>query len=607
MAFEIAELVGSYKIVDQLGRGGMATVYKAYHKALDRHVAIKVIHKAFLEDSNFLSRFQREAKVVASLDHPNIIPVYDFSEHKDQPYLVMKLVDGMTLKERMDKEPLSYDEILKIVDSVGAAIDYAHNKRILHRDIKPSNVIIASDGKIYLTDFGLARIAQSGDSSLTGDRMIGTPHYMSPEQAMSSTDLDGRTDIYSFGVMLYEMIVGRVPFTADTPFTVIHDHIYTPVEPPREINPQIPVEVEEILMKALAKKPADRYPTIGEMILALRGALDEKEPAYFAAPPILSPQEVDSAAVSPSKAETPPALEDENGLEVPPWAQGESGRVLEETLEVGSPAKDAVEVKPVDEQETKKIKRAWWVIGGILAGVVLVLFLIFGFNQVRKIYANQQTKQGETQTVESLAGKPTVNIQSTPEYLEAWMLLDSGLESWNSGAVEGAEQQLEQIPEVVGKDAKFYENAIILLGEREEWLFAAMLITTPGAQLPEGLNQELIDIIHYTVFMAAKDERAGDLFAQNTGDPLFSVAKIRYRLYFGDQDAAKTDLEAITHNEAIVENFPEVYLLEVEIHLHFGERLRAREKVREILQNRMKFPRWIVGYAEILENRLGTE
>ncbi len=484
---------------------------------------------------------------------------------------------------------------------------YAHEKRILHRDIKPSNVIIASDGKIFLTDFGLARIIQTGDSSLTGDRMIGTPHYMSPEQAMSSTDLDGRTDIYSFGVMLYEMIVGRVPFTAETPFTSIHDHIYTPVEPPRSINPQIPVEVEEVLMKALAKKPADRFPDIGEMTQALRAALDEKEAIYLAATPIASSQEVESADVSPSQAETPAALDDENGHEMPPWDQEKSERIQDETLEAGSPAENVVEVKPLGEQVTKKSKRVWWIIGGISVGLILIMGLIFGINLVRKISTNQQTKQAPTQTIEAQAANPTPKIQTTPEYLEAWQLLETGLESFNSGNVDATEQQLEQITKIVGKDIIFYENALRVLGDQDEWLFAAMLITTPGAQLPGGLEQQLIDAIQHTLYMAAKDERAGELLAQNAGNPLFTVADIRFRLYFGDQDSAKSDLEALAQNEAFVNDFPEANLLEVEIHFIFGERMRAREKVREILRNRLKYPRWIISYAEILENRSGTE
>ncbi|MCJ7622510.1 MAG: protein kinase, partial [Anaerolineaceae bacterium] len=551
MSFNIAELVGPYEIVEQLGRGGMATVYRAYHKALDRYVAIKVMHQAFMEDSNFLSRFQREAKVVASLDHPNIIPIYDFSEHKGQPYLVMKLVDGITLKERIENEHLSYNEILEIIESVAAALGYAHKKRILHRDIKPSNVIIASDGKIYLTDFGLARIIQSGDSSLTGDRMIGTPHYMSPEQAMSSTDLDGRTDIYSLGVMLYEMIVGRVPFTADTPFMIIHDHIYTPVEPPRGINPQIPVEVEEVLMKALAKKPADRFHNVGEMIHALRTALDQMEPAYLASYPIDSMQETQLGEVSPSQVETPPVLNDEIEFGMPPWVLEEPERVQEGTLGVALPFEHAVDAKPVIRQETKKSKRVWWIIAGILAGLILILCMLVGINQAQKIYANQQTKQAGTQTAEVLAANPTSNIQSPPEYEQAWQLLDSALESWNSADAIAAERQLEQITKIVGNDVVFYENALKLLGDREEWLFAAMLITTPGAQLPAGLDQELIDIVHHALFMAASDERAGELLAQNAGDPLFAVADIRFQLYFGDWDSARTDLEALAQNEVI--------------------------------------------------------
>ncbi len=217
MPFVVGETVGPYRIIEQLGQGGMATVFKAYHPALDRYVAIKAMHPAFMEDPNFLARFQREAQVVAKLEHPGIVPVYDFAEHESRPYLVMRYIEGETLKARLSRGPLTKDEVLTIVDAMGSALAYAHEQGILHRDIKPSNVLLANEGKIFLADFGLARIAQAGASTLSTDVMLGTPQYISPEQAMGKRDLGAGTDIYSFGVMLYELVAGRVPFSADTP------------------------------------------------------------------------------------------------------------------------------------------------------------------------------------------------------------------------------------------------------------------------------------------------------------------------------------------------------------------------------------------------------
>jgi len=174
MSFNVGENVGPYRIIEQLGQGGMATVYKAYHAALDRYVAIKALHPAFGEDQNFLARFQREARLIAKLEHPNIVPIYDYSEHESRPYLVMKFIEGDTLKARLIKGPLTSAEIDKIVGTVGSALAYAHKQGVLHRDIKPSNVLVGQDGQLYLADFGLARIAQSGESTLSSDMIMGT-------------------------------------------------------------------------------------------------------------------------------------------------------------------------------------------------------------------------------------------------------------------------------------------------------------------------------------------------------------------------------------------------------------------------------------------------
>lgn len=273
MPFSTGENVGPYRIIEKLGQGGMATVFKAYHPALDRYVAIKVLHSAFRDDSNFLARFEREARIVAKLDHPNIVPIYDFAEHEGQPYLVMQFIEGETLKARLRNGPLGPEEVLEVLRAVGSALAYAHGRGILHRDIKPSNVILTPGGRIYLTDFGLARMVKTGESTLSRDMMVGTPQYISPEQAKGDTKLDACTDIYSLGVVLYELLVGDVPFRADTPFAIIHDHIFTPLPLPRSVKPDIPEELERVLLRALAKDSEDRFQTVGELVAAFETAL----------------------------------------------------------------------------------------------------------------------------------------------------------------------------------------------------------------------------------------------------------------------------------------------------------------------------------------------
>lgn len=275
MSFAPGENVGPYRIIEQLGQGGMASVFKAYHPALDRFVAIKVLHPAFKQEPNFLSRFQREARVVAKLEHPNIVPIYDFAEHEGQPYLVMKYIEGVTLKARLNQGPLNKEEAINIVQAVGNALTYAHERGVLHRDVKPSNILLSPDGSIYLADFGLARMAEAGASTLSKDVMLGTPQYISPEQAKGNIELHEGTDVYSFGVVLYELVVGRVPFNADTPFSIIHDHIYTPLPLPSAVNPNVPGVTERVLLKSLAKDPADRFDSVQALVGAFSSAVAE--------------------------------------------------------------------------------------------------------------------------------------------------------------------------------------------------------------------------------------------------------------------------------------------------------------------------------------------
>lgn len=275
MALYEGQTLGPYQIIGQLGQGGMATVYKAYHAKLDRYVAIKVMHPAFKDDGSFLARFEREAQIVAKLEHAHIVPVYDYAEHDGQPYLVMKFIEGRTLKRILSAGPPTLEQILGILTPIASALTYAHRQGVLHRDIKPSNIVLDKDDVPYLADFGLARIAQAGESTMSADMILGTPQYISPEQARGEKNLDARTDLYSLGVILYEMVVGRVPFNADTPYAVVHDQIYTDLPLPSKLNPDIPEPVERVLLKALAKKPADRYTSANEMIDAFRRAAAE--------------------------------------------------------------------------------------------------------------------------------------------------------------------------------------------------------------------------------------------------------------------------------------------------------------------------------------------
>jgi serine/threonine protein kinase len=267
------ETVGPYCIIEQLGQGGVATVYKAYHAALDRDVAIKVLHPAFKNDPQFFARFQREARIVAKLEHSHIVPVYDFNEHEGEPYLVMRYVQGGTLKYHLKNTPMDPAEVLRLMRPICSALTYAHKQGVLHRDIKPSNIMLAKDGSVFLTDFGLARMTEIGESTLSKDMMVGTPQYISPEQAQGLKDLDDRTDIYSLGVILFEMLTGSVPYSSDTPFAIIHDHIYKPLPLPHTIYSDIDPKAEKVILRALAKDPNDRFATVQDFLTALEGAL----------------------------------------------------------------------------------------------------------------------------------------------------------------------------------------------------------------------------------------------------------------------------------------------------------------------------------------------
>ncbi len=280
------QMLGPYRIINQIGKGGMATVYKAYQASVDRYVAIKVLPSQLAESPEFARRFQQEARIIAKLEHPHILPVFDYGESDGVAYFVMRYLDAGTLKERMEsRRPLPLEEIDRIFTQLAEALSYAHGHGVVHRDLKPANALIDSQGNIFLTDFGIAKLLESASPRLTQtDAIMGTPAYISPEQAQSRP-VDQRSDIYSLGIILYEMATGQVPYVADTPLAVLFKHISDPLPPPSQVKPDIPPSIEQVILQALSKNPEDRFGTAAEFIAAWKRAIADRDVVLQAPPP----------------------------------------------------------------------------------------------------------------------------------------------------------------------------------------------------------------------------------------------------------------------------------------------------------------------------------
>ncbi|MBL8089751.1 MAG: serine/threonine protein kinase [Anaerolineales bacterium] len=561
MSFKVGENIGPYRIIEQLGQGGMATVFKAYHASLDRYVAVKALHQAFNEDSTFTARFQREARVVAKLEHPNIVPVYDYSEHENRPYLVMKFIEGDTLKARFQRGALSSQEIEQVVTSVGSALGYAHQQGVLHRDIKPSNVLLSTEGVMYLADFGLARIAQAGESTLSSDSIMGTPQYISPEQAMGKKDLDSGTDIYSFGVMLYEMVVGQVPFSADTPFSIIHDHIYTPLPLPMDINPKVPEPVQKVLLKALAKDRTDRYQTVEDLVSAFKSAWTEAG----------VPMQGTAITMRPASLKRDTKIQD---------------KATARRIEASQPV-------------AQKRSSSWLWIGISLIFIVCIGLGAFAYRNglVRRFFAQPTTVVINSPvpvipTLPPVTAEPNLSpaiaaaqelVKQNPADPNAHLQLS--LAFYDDGQPVRAAEALAQAANLAGTNKDFFANASRQYRDREAWVLAAgMDLRLAQVYRAEGdIPKDVMTALRESVYKASEQKEMPLFVFFERIDaidlPLGYIARGRYALFNGSLEDAKTN---VLNAEKVKPDLYEIPLLKSEIAIKLNDTNTAKSLLNAI-------------------------
>ena len=366
----IGQSLGRYHILEQLGEGGMAIVYKAYDTRLESDVAVKVIRIERLAPEilqRAMKRFEREAKSLAQLTHPNLVKVLDYGEYEGQPYLVMPYLPGGTLKQKMKGRPMEWQIAARLLIPIARALDYAHKRGLIHRDVKPSNILITESGEPMLTDFGVAKIIdEEATVDLTGtSAAVGTPEYMAPEQA-TSKNLDHRADIYALGIVFYEMVTGRRPFQADTPLAVLFKHASESLPRPTQFVPNLPESVEKILLKALAKKPEDRYQNAGEMAQAMESQFGGVMPV---AKPRLEPAKPQGSRLRENTRNTLATIDQTDTLS---------------TVDEGATVDD----KPIVDAQRRAVKdkkrltqsgvsRYWAAAVGVIALAGCILFAIF--------------------------------------------------------------------------------------------------------------------------------------------------------------------------------------------------------------------------------------
>ena len=383
-------LADRYEILDKIGAGGMSDVYKAKDHILGRFVAIKVLKAEFSDDRSFVTKFRTEAQSAAGLEHPNIVNIYDVGSEDGLYYIVMEYVEGITLKTYIEKKgQLSFKESVSIAIQVARGIEAAHNKQITHRDIKPQNIMISTEGKVKVTDFGIARAASA--NTISSD-VMGSVHYSSPEQARNGF-VDGRSDIYSLGIVMYEMVTGRVPFDGDTTVAVAIQHLQEDMVEPSAYAPNLPISMEKIILKCTQKNPDRRYQTIGELLKDLREALKNPDEDFVTIAPV-----VDNSKTKVISEDELKQIKD-RGVEPAAPEREADGPVLPTGLK---PEEDDEEEE--EEGLNPKLDKAVTVFGIIMAAVILIVIIyligsVFGLFRYRDKgdKENSESQQTESQ------------------------------------------------------------------------------------------------------------------------------------------------------------------------------------------------------------------
>ena len=409
-----------YEILGRIGSGGMSVVYKAKCHTLDRLVAIKVLKEEFASDENFVSKFKMEAQAAARLSHPNIVNVYDVVDEGDLHYIVMELIEGITLKNYIEKKGfLENKEAIGIAIQVAQGIAAAHEQHIIHRDIKPQNMIISKDGTVKVADFGIARAVSSQTMNATA---VGSVHYISPEQARGGY-CDERSDIYSFGITLYEMVTGRVPFEGDNTVAVALAHLEEAVTPPSQLNPMVSRGLEEIILKCTQKKPDRRYPSIGDVITDLRHVMVDPDYDIYGSgletdeendPSITRPisreelaqiqgrrrSRVEEAAVQEVEPE-------EDETEEPEYFSDEDE--YEEKSQPEQPTHKKRTVKKKEKDVSTQFERIIMVMG-IVAAILVAVVVIFVFSRLTGLFWSKTDQNKETEVVTSEEPTESINV-----------------------------------------------------------------------------------------------------------------------------------------------------------------------------------------------------
>ena len=374
--------VGRYEIQKEAGRGGMSTVYEAFDPRFQRAVAVKVMTQDLLDNPTLIARFEREARTIASLEHPAIVPVYDFGEEERRPFLVMRLMTGGTLADRLQQGRLSIAQTARILQRIGSALERAHDQGVIHRDLKPSNIMFDQYGDAFLADFGIARLTEEA-VTLTGQNVIGTPAYMSPEQIHGDKPVDGRSDIYALGVICFEMLTGRRPFEEKAPAKLMMQHLIDPVPNIRELRPDLPPGVADLISRSMAKSPEERFADAGEMCDTLDSLAAIDSDTATAAK--LAAAEAERSAAD---ANAPPASGVEAGaveVTIPDSAETEVPLLAEAAPEAAREPASKAGAAPSTAGQTaeagQESRSRWLVIGGIVVGILAIAagaYFVFG-------------------------------------------------------------------------------------------------------------------------------------------------------------------------------------------------------------------------------------